>query len=235
MIDTQPIQAAPQCISGVAEVAAVCARQDADHCTHVLEVTTYFPLDVATISRMMEGLSEREGIDFIETDQMHYLRVVRPDDYNVQMLNFDAGEHLAANGSLRKHLGAFRRDDQWVRRVVEQHEVMQVAAASKIKRLELEHFLRRLEIPKARVQSTLNDLGAGQHIAIDVDESMGHVHYVFPDFDYPKARFLQNMKMLEDEGFDHAGPAGSRSIWLALAALCAALIAGGMLLFFVVR
>ena len=82
MIDTQKLQEAPKCISGVAEVAATLARADQAQCTHAIEVTTCFPLDIETVGRMLEGLGERAGIDMIQSDGVCYLNFERPDDYN---------------------------------------------------------------------------------------------------------------------------------------------------------
>ena len=197
MVDTQKIQAAPRCISGVAEVAATLARERPDRCTHAIEVATCFPVDVETLGRMLEGLSERAGIDLIQSDQVCYLHIDRPDDYNLRVLDLDAGEHLTSNTSLIKHLSELRSDPQWVRKVEEQHELLRIAAQALTQRFELAYFTSRSDVPSARVQSTLNDLGASGHILVDVDTDADHVQYVFPEFDYPKERYQQNMHLLE--------------------------------------
>ena len=130
MIDTQQLQDAPKCISGVAEVAATLARGDQAQCTHAIEVATCFPLDIETVGRMLEGLTERAGIDMIQADGVCYLNFERPDDYNLRILELDAGEHLESNTSLLKHLSVLRAEESWMRKVHEQHELMRVVAAA---------------------------------------------------------------------------------------------------------
>ena len=198
MIDTQQLQDAPKCVSGVAEVAATLARADDAQCTHAIEVTTCFPLDIETVGRMLEGLGERAGIDMIQSDGVCYLNFERPDDYNLRMLDLDAGEHLESNNSLLKHLSVLRGDESWMRKVKEQHELLLVVANARFQRVELSYFTSRTDIPSARIQSTLNDLGASGFIFIDIDEDAGDVYYVFPSFSYPKARYNKNMRLLEE-------------------------------------
>lgn len=228
MVDTQKIQAAPRCISGVAEVAATLARQHEDHCTHAIEVATCFPLDVETVGRMLEGLGERAGIDLIQSDGVLYIYIERPDDYNLRMLDLDAAEHLTSNSSLLRHLSELRADPQWMRKVREQHELLRVAAAARTRRFELSYFTSRTELPSARIQSALNDLNASGHILVDIDEDADVVHYVFPDFDYPRARYQQNMRLLDEL---HPIEPGSRNlIALTIAALLLAALAVALFL-----
>ncbi len=219
-IDTQKIQAAPRCISGVAEVAATLARADDDCCTHAIEVTTCFPLDIETAGHMLEGLGERAGIELIQSAGIAYLYVERPDDYNLRYLDLDAGEHLESNTTLIKHLSVLRANEQWMRKVREQHELLRIVDAARTRRFELTYFTNRTDIPSARIQSTLNDLGASGYIHIDIDSDADTVYYVFPDFDYPKVRWTKNMSLLEN--LTPREPS-SRPAWL-LAALAIALL-----------
>jgi hypothetical protein len=85
-----------------------------------------------------------------------------------------------------------------MRKVREQHELLRVVANARFQRVELSYFTSRTDIPSARIQSTLNDLGASGHIFIDIDEEAGEVYYVFPSFSYPKARYTKNMSLLEE-------------------------------------
>ena len=217
-IDTQKIQAAPRCISGIAEVAATLARADTDHLTHAVEITTCFPLDVETVGHMTQGLSERPGIDHIQASGISYLYIERPDDYNLRQLDLNEREHLDSNTSLIKHLSELRANTQWVRKVREHHDLLRVVAASSMSRFELSYFTSRLDIPSARIQSTLNDLGASGFIHIDLDEEAQKIYYVFPEFDYPKARYSANMNLL-----DNLVPRepSSPSYWLVAALLIA--------------
>ncbi len=202
MIDTQRIQSAPRCISGIAEVAATLARGHNDHCTHALEVTTCFPLDVETIGHVLDGLGERAGIEVLQQSDLRYLYIARPDDYNLRMLDLNHGEHLESNVSLLKHLAELRSDDAWVRKVHEQHEILKIASMSKgtstTNRLTVEDFTSRSNLTKPRIQSALNDLHASGHIMVDIDEHTHDVHYVFPRFEYPKVRYQNNMNLLDE-------------------------------------
>jgi len=200
MIDTQRIQSAPRCISGIAEVAATLARGHEDRCTHAIEVATCFPLDVETVGRVLEGLEERAGIDLVVSDEIAYLYIARPDDYNLRQLDLDQGEHLHSNVSLMKHLAELRGDSDWVRKVHEQHEILKIASSAhgKNKRLDLAYFTERSELASARIQSTLNDLSANGYILTDVEESSQQAHYIFPEFDYPRQRYQHNMNLLDE-------------------------------------
>ena len=201
MIDTQRIQSAPRCISGIAEVAATLARGHEDRCTHAIEVTTCFPLDVETIGRVLEGLKERAGIESVVSDEIAYLYIARPDDYNLRLLDLDHGEHLRSNVSFMKHLSALRGDSDWVRKVHEQHQLLRVVASLKggaTNRLQVEDFTSQCDLPASRVQSTLNDLSASCHIMLDIDAVSGQTHYLFPSFDYPRVRYQQNMNLLDE-------------------------------------
>ena len=163
---------------------------------------------------MLDGLSEREGIDLLESAGVTYLNFERPDDYNLRLLDLDAGEHLDSNTSLLKQLAVLRADEQWMRKLREQHELLRVASSAKSQRFELSYFTNRTEIPSARIQSTLNDLGASDFIHIEIDEEAGDVHYIFPAFDYPRARYTRNMTLLET--LTPHEPA-MRSSWLLIA------------------
>ncbi len=200
MIDTQRIQSAPRCISGIAEVAATLARHHEDRCTHAIEVATCFPLDVETVGRVLEGLDERAGIDLVKSDDITYLYIARPDDYNLRELDLDHGEHLHSNVSLMKHLAELRSDDDWVRQVHAQHDILKLAAQApgSLKRLDLDYFTSRCDLAGARIQSILNDLSANGYILTDVDAESQHAHYIFPDFAYPRQRHQHNMNLLDE-------------------------------------
>ena len=201
MIDTQRIQSAPRCISGIAEVAATLARGHDDSCTHALEVTTCFPLDVETVGRVLEGLEERAGIEFLQSAGLTYLYIARPDDYNLRVLDLDHGEQLHSNVSLMKHLAELRSDEAWVKKVHEQHEILKIASQGQkqgVRRLTLDDFTNKSQLTKARLQSALNDLNASGYILIDIDESTQEANYLFPSFHYPKVRYQHNMRLLDE-------------------------------------
>lgn len=198
MVDTQQLQSAPQCVSGVAEVAAQRAGSHPDHLTHALEVASYFPLDVDTVSRMLESLCERDDISMLARDGLTFVHIDEPDAYNLRMLDIDAGEHLTSNTSLLKHLAVLRSDEAWMRRVRDQHTILRVAAEARARTLELAYFSNRCDLPSAKVQSVLNDLGASGYVLAEVDDDAELVRYTFPDFAYPKRRQQRNMQLLDE-------------------------------------
>lgn len=195
MVDTQRIQNAPQCVSGVAQVAASRARADAHHRTHVLDVTTYFPLDIETIARMLEDLCDRADISEQTHEGLTYVMFDEPDAYNLRMLDMDRGEHLTTNTSLLKHLSVLREDERWMRRVRDQHELLHVAAGASARALEPSYFTSRTELPRAKVQSLLHDLCASGHVQRQTDADGAH-SYLFPSLSYPRARYTRNMELL---------------------------------------
>lgn len=195
MVDTQRIQNAPQCVSGVAQVAASRARDDAHHRTHVLDVTTFFPLDIETIARMLEDLCDRPDINAIEHEGLSYVVVDEPDAYNLRMLDMESGEHLTSNTSLLKHLSVLREDTRWMRRVRDQHELLHIAAEASSRALEPAYFTSRTELPSAKVQSLLHDLCASGHVLRQTEPDGSH-RYLFPELTYPKARLTRNMELL---------------------------------------
>lgn len=196
MIDTQRIRCAPRCVAGVAEVAAVCASRESSHRTHALDVAAYFPLDVETISRMLEAMTERDGVAF-EQDVLTYLHIDQPQAFHVREVDIERGEHLETNNSLIKHLSELRSDEAWLRKVMTQHELLRIAAEARDRTLELGYFTSRSELPSARIQSVLNDLGAEGHILVEVDDESESLRYTFPKIDYPKARYLRHISLLK--------------------------------------
>ena len=196
MVDTQRIQCAPRCVAGVAEVAALCASHDPSHRTHVLHVAGYFPLDVESVSRMLEALTEREGVTF-EQDRLSYLHIDDPERFHLRDVDLERGEHLDTNPSLLKHLSELRSDEAWLRKVTLQHELLRIAAEARQRTLELSYFTSRMDLPSARIQSVLNELSAEGHILVELDEDDQTLRYTFPPLSYPKARWARNMQVLE--------------------------------------
>lgn len=183
-------------MAGVAEVAAMCAAKDEQHHVHALNVAAYFPLDVETVSRMLENMTEREGVYF-EQGELTYLHMEQPENFHVRGLDIERGEHLERNSSLIKHLSELRSDEAWLRKVMTQHELLRLAADARGRTLELGYFTSRSELPSARIQSVLNELGAEGHIVVDLDEENGALRYIFPKIDYPKARYARHIALLQ--------------------------------------
>jgi hypothetical protein len=218
MVDTLKIQAAPRCLAGLAEVAAVCARQNDEHLTHVLQIVSHFPLDVETVSRMLERMEDRDGMTLLQRDQMTYLWIDDPDSYHVEHEDLESGAHLEDNATLQRHLQQLCADTEWRRKTREQHELLCHAAAARTRTLDLSYFTRRMNVPGSRIQSMLNDLGACGHIRIEIDDEADDVRYTFPTFSYPRARLQRHLAMLEPVASSAAAAPGmDRSpSWIAM-------------------
>ena len=224
MVDTQRIQNAPQCISGVAQVAALRAKDLSQGQVHVLDVVTYVPLDVETVSRMLESLTDRDDIAQVQAGDFSVIDFEDPQGFYTRPLSLDDQEHLTENPSLLKNLSQLRQDDGWVRKVQIQHDLLRLVAKSKKKRVDIEFFTRQCDWPSVKIQSTLNDLNADGHIVMEIDERADKVFYTFPPFEYPKKRYQNNMTFLEDL----PTPASSRIIVLSVLAVLLALAVFGL-------
>lgn len=224
MIDTQRLQSTPRCVSGIAELAALCARRREDSSTHPIEITSYFPIDVETVTRILESLDERADIHNEERDGVRWVVIEHPDDYNLRVLDLERGEHLECNATLMRHIAQLAEDPGWARRVREQHELMWLAASAREQDLDLSYFTSRTDLPSARVQSLLNDLGAGGQIDIVLDEEAGALHYRFPPFEYPRPRFERNMAFLDQLPSPEWRPVLAAAMAVALAVVLALIL-----------
>lgn len=225
MVNTLKIQAATQCLAGLAEVAAVCARKNPEHLTNTLEIVSHFPLDVETVSRMLERMEDRDGMTLLQRDQMTYLWIDEPESYHVDHEELESGQHLEDNMSLQHHLIKLRADAEWRRKTREQHELLCHAAAARSRTLELSYFTRRMSVPGSRIQSMLNDLGACGHIRVEIDDDADDVRYTFPAFEYPRARLARHLAMLEPtaQAAAAANNMGRSPAWIAMLVMFAAL------------
>lgn len=213
MVDTERFHINPDCARFVFEVAASLARRGGDNTTQVLEVTTYLPLDVDSVGRAMESLDEDAGVERIQDGEISYYHFDDPDQYSLREFDLDAGEHLEeVESGLSRTMNALKSEDDWAKKMREQHEILHIAAGARSQRIELSYFTSRCDIPSARVQSILNDFGAEGYVEIDYDEDTDTLSYTFPDLEYPAERFERNSGLVE-----RAEPAESSSaVWLVL-------------------
>lgn len=197
MVDTNRFKLGPDCVRLVSEVAASLARRDDEHVTHVLEVVTYLPLDVQSVARIVESLEEDEGggVHRVQRDSLSYVEFNDPDVYSLRELDLDKGEHLEDVQGLMRTINALKTDEEWERKVHEEHQVLRVAAGAKSHTVELAYFTSRLDLPSAKIQSILNDFGAEGHIQLHYDEDTDTLSYTFPALDYPEERFERNMSV----------------------------------------
>jgi hypothetical protein len=213
MVDTERFHINPDCARFVFEVAASLARRGGDNTTQVLEVATYLPLDVDTVGRAMESLDEDPGVERIQEEEISFYRFDDPDQYSLREFDLDAGEHLSdIDAGLTRTMNALKSEDDWAKKLREQHEILHIAAGARSRTIELSYFTSRSDIPSARVQSILNDFGAEGYVEIDYDEDTDTLSYTFPDLEYPSERFERNTRLVE-----HAEPTESSSpVWLVL-------------------
>jgi hypothetical protein len=197
MVDTQRIQNAPQCISGLARIAAQLAAQSADHCVNVLQVATYVPLDVETVGRMLESLREREDVSVCDKEGFEHIHFDDPESFFSGPSALTSQDHLLNNVSLLKHLARLREDATWVRQVQLQHALLKAVSKTRKTRLSPDFFQDALEFPAPLIKSTLGDLCANAHSHMELD-AHDRMVYTFPPLTYPKDRYDQNMELLSN-------------------------------------
>lgn len=196
MVDSQKLRTIPEGVRLVSEVAAILARRNGGT-THVLEVASYFPIDVDSVQRILEGLEGLEGVRRVQRDSVCYYEIQNPDIFSLREIDVEKLEHLDEAAAFMRAVGSLRRDDEWVRKVREQHELLQVAAGARSRTIELSHFTSRTELASAKIQSILNDFGAEGYIHVLFDEKSDTLNYVFPEFAYPRNRYEQLVSLLE--------------------------------------
>ena len=230
MVDTNRFRLGPECVRLVSEVAAVLARRSDNNMAHVLQVATYFPLDVQSVARILESTEDDDGggVRRIQRDSLSYFEFDDPDVYSLRELDLEGGEHLADTPGLMRTINALKTDEDWERKLNEQHQVLQVAAGAKSRTVELSYFTSRLDLPSAKIQSILNDFGAEGHIELHYDEDTDTLSYTFPEFSYPDDRFERNMSVQEQ-----AEPKASTSpLWAIIALATVGLLVAILLIKF---
>lgn len=195
----------------VSQVAAMLAERDADQVTHVLQVATYLPLDVQSVARIMESLEDNPdfGVHRVQKDVLNWVLFDDPERFIHSDISLDDERYLTDCDGLLRTINALKSDPDWERKMREEHQVLQVAAAAKHRTIELAYLTRRVDLSSAKLQSILNDFDAEGHIDLAYDEDTDTLSYTFPEFDYPAERFERNMSYQAE-----AEPAPqSRSLW----------------------
>ncbi|MFU8805285.1 MAG: hypothetical protein ACNA8W_15840 [Bradymonadaceae bacterium] len=221
MADSQRLKSVPEGIQLVSEVAAVLARRHEGR-THVLEITTYFPMDVASIGRILEELEAIDGVNRVQDDGICYHEIEKPDLFSLREIDIEKQEQLVEAPAFMRAVSTLKKDEDWVKMVREQHEILHIAAGAKHRSVELSYLTSRTEIPSAKVQSILNDFGAEGHIRIQIDEDSDSLVYTFPEMLYPKQRFQNNLQILEEV---QAQPPVRISLWIFVAVSAIILLA----------
>jgi len=195
MVDTQRFQLGPGPVDAVADVVLeLASRRDGE--VNALQVATYLPLDVESVSRILDSLAEDYDLERTERDDLSITLVDLPDDH--QSVDIDAGEHLEDAGELFDNLTELKAEEGWERKVRDQHTLLQLAAAANGSTIDLSHFTGRADIPSAKIQSILNDFGAEGYVDRIFDENSDTLRYRFPTLSYPADRLERNLDILDN-------------------------------------
>lgn len=195
MVDTQRFQLGPGPVDAVADVVLELAARHGGE-TNALQVATYLPLDVESVSRILDSLAEDYDLERIERNGLSVTRVDVPDDH--QQVDIDDGEHLEDATQLMDNLTELKAEDDWDRKVRDQHALLQLAADADSSTIDLSHFTGRADIPSAKIQSILNDFGAEGYVECRFDEESDTLSYHFPPLSYPEPRMHKNLAILDD-------------------------------------
>lgn len=225
MVDSQRLRSVPEGIHLISEVAAILARRRGGT-THVLEVASYFPVDVDSAGRILESLEGVEGVRRMQKNSIYFYEIDHPDQFSSRDLDIDKAEHMEDAPAFMRAIATLKKDSDWVKKVREQHELLHIAACAKNPTVELSHFISRSEIPSAKIQSILNDFSAEGYISILFDENNNTINYTFPSFSYPDRRMRHNLALLEHT--ESQSP-NRPILWLYLVA--AAIILLGIIVF----
>ncbi len=196
MIDSQRLRTIPEGINLISQVAAILSRRR-NGTPHVLEVASYFPVDVDSVGRILESLEAVEGVRRVQKDSIYLYEIDHPEIFSSTDLDLDKAEHLEASPAFMRAITSLKKDDDWLKKVREQHELLHIAACAKNFTIELSYFISRSDIPSAKIQSILNDFSAEGYISIVFDENNNTINYTFPQFSYPNRRMQHNLSLLE--------------------------------------
>lgn len=217
MVDTQRFNLGPGAVGVVSTVARELARQKGQ--TSVIEITSYVPLDVESVARIMDSLHGDEVVVRQPCDAgICYFEFV--DGESSSPVDIEAPEFLERSAAFTKNLSSLRNDAEWTRKVREHHELMLRASNAGESELPLAYFNEKTQISSARIQSILNDFGAQGHLAVAYDDDED-IMYTFPEFSYPERRFERLMGVVEKLETRTV----FRGAWIAIAVGAAILLA----------
>lgn len=215
MTDSQRLKTIPEGIRIVSEVAGELARRGEGR-TSVLAATTFLPMDVDSVARVFEGFEEVEGVTRIQEGGRAEYEIGDPERFVGEGPRIDADNYLEGSEGFLKAVSALKLDEDWVRKVQEQHELLYLVGQSGKTTLELGYLTRRVKWPRARVQSILNDFNAEGFIEVEIDEEGDEMTYHFPALEYSKARYERNLAYLQS--VEPAGR-GRVGLWILLVAV----------------
>lgn len=194
MVDTQRFNLGPGAVGIVSTVARELARRNGR--TSVLEVTSYLPLDVESVARIMDALEDEEDITRHQDDNGICFFIFDGLD-DESSVDIDSPEFITRSAAFSKNLASLRNDQDWTRKVREHHELIYKASRSRSAVNELTFFTSRCEISRARIQSIFNDFASQGHASIDVEDG-DDLSYRIPEFEYPEERYQRNIGVVEE-------------------------------------
>lgn len=229
MTDSERLKTVPEGIRLVSEVSGELASRAGGR-TSVLAATTYLPMDVDSVARVFEGLEEIEGIKKIQEDHLTLYEIAPGNQFApADGPDIDTTHFLSDASDFLRAVGRLKHDEDWTRKVKEQHRLIHIAAHGKSQRLELEYLVTRVKLPRARIQSILNDFHAQGYIGMEIDADADLIFYHFPDLDYPPERFVRNLALLEEVVPERRFRV---SLWISISAFAIILLAIVILLRF---
>lgn len=195
MVDTHRFNLGPVCVELVTEVAAILAQRHDDHLIHILQLATYLPLDVQSVTRIIDSLEDdaEVGIERVQKDSLSWVKIPQPERYIHRELDLESGCQFDEAYSLHNTIAQLKSGADWERKMREEHQVLRIASRAKNRTIELAYFTSRLDLPSAKIQSILNDFNAEGHIGLKYEEDAGILWYTFPEFEYPEALYERNL------------------------------------------
>ncbi len=221
MADSQRLRSTPEGIRLVSEVAAELAGRSGGR-TSVLAVATYFPVDVDSVARVFEAIEAIDGVERIEEGPLTFYEIEDQQRFERPGPGVSQASFIDESAGFLRALGTLKSDEEWVRKVRAQHQLLRIVADADETTLELSYLTSRAGMSRARVQSLLNDFDAQGYLHIEVDEEMDQLRYIFPPIEYPRDRFERHMRLIEEV----EAPVRTRSSpWIVLAIIALVILA----------
>lgn len=206
MTDSQRLQATPEGIRLVSQVAAELARRHGGE-TSVLAVTTYLPIDVDSVARVFEGLEEIDGIERVEKGPLTVYEIADPERLADEDVALEEPKLVASYPGFMRVVATLKSDPEWVQKVRRQHQLLRMLAGADDTTIDLSYLTSRAQMSRARIQSLLNDFDAVGYIGVEFDEDVDKLRYTVPPLEYPEERMKRNLERIEQA----EPPARSRS------------------------
>ncbi len=226
MVDTQQLQLASPITRAVAAVAGRLAEHSA--LVSPLQVATYLPLDVDSVSRILDTLKNEYDFERVERDGICYFHIEAPEPLLEKggSIDLEMAFDLWEIEGLKEQLDELKADDDWACKVREQHDLLVVAAQADERHVELSYVLKRSDLTSAKIQSIFNDFEVEGYVEYCFENDDEALEYRLPDFKYTDDRHRRNLSRLE--ALD--GTRKRYRLWLVVG-LCAVVLLACIILF----